>query len=150
MQLKPPRCWGRCSVSPTRRLCVRQGSPPPPLWEPLRFSQPRQSDSDGCPSWGLHNLSAFSAHCNDCLIACSLHSMALCEGRVQNLLSFVYLSVTNSKQRGLTHRDTKKKDQKKKTKKKHPNAEWINGAKSITESLTHTHKRSELREWEQS
>ena len=98
---------------------------------PSSSPDPCQSDLDGCPSWGLLRAPWASqpSHFSQSIV-CSLHLMALCEGGV---LWFVYLCITNSKQRGLTHRDTKKKKK---------NAKWINGAKSIIESLAHRREGS--------
>lgn len=58
-EAKTPAPGGGAPCPPAPRLCMRQGSLPPHYETPSSSSNPCQSDLEGCPSWGLHNLSAF-------------------------------------------------------------------------------------------
>ena len=143
----PPLLGAVLRVSPPLAFLWGRALSHPHYESPSSSPTPVSLIQMGAPPGGSTTLALFSAHCNDCLIAvacirwrCVRAGSRTCFGL------FTWALPIPSKGAWLTETLNKKK----KKQKKNPNAEWINGAKSIIESLTHTHKRSERREWEQS
>lgn len=119
--LPPPPSWGSLQLPCLLSFFFRWMPIPRAPRSPLDFT----------------TIALFSLRCNYCWIVSSLQSIALCEGRDQNLLWFVDLCVPNATQRGLAQSGTQTKR----------NC-WMNKGYYMPNRITNTRRRGKLKEWE--